>query len=173
MTNENLEKIEITKRVYLGFCFQSSWEFSDDHISVVLLGCAAHPDGDALARALHKCAAEGAVAAETALLCQLLGANGLTGSDGLVVETDEVVDAQVVDIGVIGNAVTREILAEVVTVGANGLSQLLQREVVLQVKLRSHTVLGQQLLDLVEVDRPTTLSLQTLLQPLPVREGSR
>ena len=111
-----------------------------------------HPRSDTLTRAQGEGTTEGAIAAETALLCQLLGANGLSGSSNLLVAVDEVVDAQVVDIGVIGNALTREILAEIVAVGANGLSQLQKGEVVLQVELGCYTVVGQELLNLVKVD---------------------
>jgi hypothetical protein len=55
-----------------------------------------------------------------------------------------VVDAQIVDIGVVRDALTGEILAEIVAVGTNGLRQLLQRKVVLQVKLGSIAMLFQQ-----------------------------
>ena len=54
------------------------------------------------------------------------------------------VDAQIVDIGVVRDALTGEILAEIVAVGTNGLRQLLQRKVVLQVKLGSIAMLFQQ-----------------------------
>ena len=66
----------------------------------------AHPGRDALAGALREGAAEGAVAAEAALLSQLLGTDGLSGSVSLLVAADEVVDAQVVDIDVVSDALT-------------------------------------------------------------------
>ena len=113
---------------------------------------ATHPRGDALAGALLEGEAEGAVAAVAAFAGQLLGYDGHSGSDDLLVATDEVVDAQVIDIGVVGDALTGEELAEVEAVGANGLGQLLQREVVLQVKLRGDAVLCQLSFDLGEVD---------------------
>ena len=84
-----------------------------------------HPDGYALACTLLEGKAEGAVAAETAFLGQFLGDDGLFGSGNLLVAADEVVDAQVIDIAVVGDALTGEIQAEVGTVGANGLGQLL------------------------------------------------
>ena len=91
-----------------------------------LLALALHPGLYALAHALGEGTAEGAVAAEAALLGQLLGANVLlTGCDGLLVKTDEVIDAQTVDIGVVSVTLPREILAEVRTIGADGLRQLL------------------------------------------------
>ena len=85
----------------------------------------AHPCRHALTRALREGAAEGSVAAEAALVGQLLSDDGLTGSDELPVAADEVVDAQIVDIGIVGSALTREILAEIRAVGANGLGQVL------------------------------------------------
>ena len=91
-----------------------------------LLARVAHPRRYALSSALHERAAEGAVAAEATLLCQLLGANGLFGSNGFLIATDEVVDAQIVDIGIVGDALTREILAEIRAVGTNGMGQLLK-----------------------------------------------
>ena len=92
-----------------------------------------HPCGDALSGALHEGAAEGSVAAEAALLSQLLGDDGLSGCGQFLVAFDEVVDAQIINIGIIRDALTREILAEIGSVGAYGLCQLLQGEVVLQV----------------------------------------
>ena len=79
---------------------------------------------------------------------------------------DEVVDTQIVDIDIIGDALTREILAEIRAVGANGLGQLLQGEVVLQVKLRVDATLGQQSLDLGDVD------IAKGLNPFLIGEGS-
>ena len=112
----------------------------------------AHPRCDALPHALHESTAEGAVAAETAFLGKLLGTDGLLGSNNFLVAADEMVDAQIVDITVVSDALTREILAEIEAVRTDGLSQLLQREVVLQIKLGIHAVLGQQLLDLGKVE---------------------
>ena len=54
------------------------------------------------------------------------------------------VDAQIINIGIIGDSLTGEILAEIRAVSANRLSQLLQGQVVLQVKLCVHAVLCQQ-----------------------------
>ena len=113
----------------------------------------AHPHCDALPHALPESTAEGAVAAETAFQGKLLGTDGLLGSNNFLIAADEVVDAQIVDIAVVSDALTREILAEIEAVRTDGLSQLLQREVVLQVELRTHAVLSQQLFDLGKVDR--------------------
>ena len=83
---------------------------------------------------------------------QLLGTDGLSASGEFLIAFDEVVDAQVVDIGIVSDALTREVLAEVVAVGANGLSQLLHGEVVLQVELCVYTVLVQLSIDLGKVN---------------------
>ena len=112
-----------------------------------------HPSSDRLPYALLKGKAEGAVAAVATFVGQLLGDDGLSGSGKLLVALDEVVDALIVDIGIIGDALTGEILAEIVTVGANGLCQLLQGQVMLQVELGGDAVLAQQLFYLGEVDR--------------------
>ena len=61
-----------------------------------------HPRRDALALALPEGDAEGAVAGVAALGGQFLGGEGTLGSVGLTDETDETVDAQVVDIGIVG-----------------------------------------------------------------------
>ena len=66
---------------------------------------------------------------------------GTLGSVGLTDETDETVDAQIVDIGIVGGALTREIHAEVGAVGAQGMRQMRERQVVLQVELRVLTLL--------------------------------
>ncbi len=104
-----------------------------------------HPSCHALALALLEGGGEGAVAAVAALQGQLLGGEGAMGGDGLGVEGDEVVDAQVADIDVVGGTPIGEILAEIGAVGADGLGQLLQRQAVLQVELPGHALLLQQL----------------------------
>ena len=78
-----------------------------------------------MACALLEGKAEGAVAAVATIAGQLLGEDGLPSSGELLVATDEVVDAQIVDIGIVGNALTGEIQTEIEAVGANRLGQLL------------------------------------------------
>ena len=63
-----------------------------------------HPNGHTLSSALLKSQAEGAVAAEAAVACQLLHDDGLSVRDCLTIEFHEVVDAQVVDIGIVGDS---------------------------------------------------------------------
>ena len=96
-----------------------------------LVSLAIHPGGHGLSHALFEGGAEGAVAPEAALVGQLLGGESALVSDGFTVEVDEVIDAQAVDVSVVGQALLGEILAEVIVVGANGLSKLGKREVVL------------------------------------------
>ena len=73
---------------------------------IKLFVLALHPGGDALAGVLGEGAAEGSVATEAALVGQLLGSDILSGSGGLLVTTDEVVDALTVDVDIIGDTLT-------------------------------------------------------------------
>ena len=82
-----------------------------------------HPDRNTLPHSLFKGEAEGAVAAESAVFGKLLYDDGLFGSDCLAIELHEVVDAQIVDVGIVGDALTGEILAEIGTVGAENLGE--------------------------------------------------
>jgi len=75
-------------------------------LSTIYTTIFAHPGGYGLTHALGEGTAEGAVAAEAAILSQLLGTSGLSVSGGTLVEADEMVDAQVVDISVVGDALT-------------------------------------------------------------------
>ncbi len=72
-----------------------------------------HPHRDALTGALQERAAEGAVTSESALQRQLLNGDILPGSGQFPAAANEVVDAQTVDIGIVGDALTGEVLAEV------------------------------------------------------------
>ena len=65
-----------------------------------------YPGGYALARALFEGQAEGAIAAVAAFAGQLLGNDGLSCCDGLLIAADEVVNAQIVDIGIVSDALT-------------------------------------------------------------------
>ena len=102
----------------------------------------AHPSSDTLTHALLEGEAEGAVASVAAFAGQLLGCDGLMGSNSLSIETHEVVDAQVVDVGIVGSAMAGEKLAEIKAVDANSLGQLGKVQVVLQVELRVCAVLN-------------------------------
>ena len=67
---------------------------------------------------------KGVIITEAALLSQLLGGERATGINGLALEDDEVVDAQIVDIGIVSRALIGKILAEIETVGSNSFSKL-------------------------------------------------
>ena len=84
----------------------------------LLFSLLANPLRDSLTLDLLKGGREGAVAAETTLVGQLLGSEGTHGGDGNLVETLEMGYAQAVDIGIVGDALLSEILAEVGAVGA-------------------------------------------------------
>ena len=53
------------------------------------------------------------------LKSQLLGDDRAMSSDSFVIKTDEMIDSQIVDIGIVIYAVTGEILAEIKAVNAN------------------------------------------------------
>ena len=100
----------------------------------------AHPSLYGLSHALFESEAESAVTVVAAVAGQVLGSEGLMGVDGIAVVAVEVIDAEVVDIGIVSDALTGEIAAEIEAVGANSLSQLGKGQVVLQVELRLYAV---------------------------------
>ena len=102
---------------------------------IALYGCIAHPSRHSLSHALLEGERESAVASVTALVSQLLGCEATLGGNGLMVKAHKMLDAQVVDVGIIGDAFLYEITAQIGAVGANGLGQLEQGQVVLQVEL--------------------------------------
>ena len=103
----------------------------------------AYPVGYVLARALLEGQAEGAVTVVATFVGQLLDGIELMGAGYLLIAADEVVDAQIINIGIVSDALTGEILAEIAAVSTNRTRQLLKAQVVLQVKLRIHTALCQ------------------------------
>ncbi len=92
-------------------------------------------------------ATEGGVAAEAAFVGQLLGGEGSFGGDGLAVVVDEMLYAQLVDVGIVGLALLCEVEAEVGAVGADGLAEVVARDVVLQIEPGVFAVLLEQLAD--------------------------
>ena len=94
-----------------------------------------------LPHALFEGEIEGAVTPVAAVVSQLLNGEVAVGSNCFTIEADKMIDAEIVDIGIISYSNTGEILAEIVTVGANGCCELLQGEVVLQVELRFYAML--------------------------------
>ena len=75
--------------------------------------------------------AECIVTTKATLVGQFLSAYRLTVCYCLLVKTDEVLDAQTVDVGIVSNALTGEILAQIEAVGSNNLSKLGKGNVVL------------------------------------------
>ena len=94
-----------------------------------------YPRRHVLSHALLEGIAESGVVAVAAVLGQFPDGAPLLSSDGLAVEADEMVDAQTVDVGIVGGSLPREILAEIVAVGANSRGELVDGQVVLQVEL--------------------------------------
>ena len=84
----------------------------------------AYPGGDALVHALLEGGAEGAVAPEAALAGQLLRGEGTLVGNGFIIEIDKMADAQPVDVGVVGQTLLGEILAEIVAVHTDGCREL-------------------------------------------------
>lgn len=103
-----------------------------------------HPGGDGLVVELLESNGEGAVAAKTALLSQFRGGGRTQRGDAVAVESHEMLDAQAVDIRIIGDVLLGEILTKVGAVGADGGGELLQGEIVLQIELGGFAVLFQQ-----------------------------
>ena len=77
--------------------------------------------------------AERIVTTETTLIGQLLDGHRLMGRNCLMVEVDEVLDAQTVDVFIITDTLQGKVLAEVGTIDANLIGELGQGNVVMQI----------------------------------------
>jgi hypothetical protein len=111
-----------------------SRDFADyDTISANFDNCGsfAHPLSHVLTHSLLKGEPEGAVTSVATFMCQLLGSEGTVCSNNLRIEVDEMLDAQIVDIGIVSRAQTREILAEIETVGTYCFGKLEKRQIML------------------------------------------
>ena len=95
-----------------------------ESLAADLLVCVTHPGRHGLSHALLEGETESAVTLETTLLSQLLGSEGTIGSYRLTIETDEMIDAQIVDISIVTYALTGEIAAEIETIKTKRLGQL-------------------------------------------------
>jgi hypothetical protein len=95
-----------------------------DLLTLVFSKKSFYPGSHRLSRLALNDTTKSTVTAVATLLSQLLGTEVALFSNSLMIEVDKVMDAQIVDIGIIGHALTGEILAEIVTVGTNGLSEL-------------------------------------------------
>ena len=99
--------------------------------ATVWLVRAAHPDRHRLSHALLESETESAVALVTAIVSQLLGGEVTLGCYSLTIKADKMIDAQIVDICIVANTLTGEILTEIETVNTNSLSQLRNSQIVL------------------------------------------
>ena len=77
-----------------------------------------------LSHALFEGEVEGTVTSVAAVVSHFLDSEGVVGSYSFTIETDEMIDAEIVDICVIIHLFTGEILAEIETVCANRFSKL-------------------------------------------------
>ena len=74
-------------------------------------------------------------------MSQLLDGERALGGNSLAIESDEMIDTQIVDISIIIHALAGEILTQIESVGTNGLGKLDNGQVVLQVELRVYAIL--------------------------------
>lgn len=86
-----------------------------------LLLCVSHPRRDGLSHLLFESGAECAVTVESAFCGELICRKGTVAGNGTVIQADEVFYAQAVDVGIIGEPLSGEVLAQIVTVCADGL----------------------------------------------------
>ena len=100
-----------------------------------------HPCRHILPHALLEGIAEGGVVAVAAVLSQLLCSDRPLNGHSLSVETYEMVDTQIVDIGIVSRSPAGEILAEIAAVGTNSYGELMNGQVVLQIELRVYAIL--------------------------------
>jgi hypothetical protein len=115
------------------------WDFSDfetiisyfESPATVWLVRAAHPDRHRLSHALLESETESAVTLVTAIVSQLLGGEVTLGCYSLTIKADKMIDAQIVDICIVANTLTGEILTEIETVGTNGFGKLEKRQIML------------------------------------------
>jgi hypothetical protein len=90
-----------------------------------------HPFCHTLPHALFEGKAEGAIASIATVVGQLMDGEGTLRSNGLVVETDEMIDTQIVNIRIVSRTLTGEILAQIRAVSTGGGSELDNGQVVL------------------------------------------
>ena len=108
-----------------------------------------HPIGFGEAGDSLKGSAEGAVTLVTAPFCQSKHGDGTVSLSCFTIEADEVVNAQPVDVVVIGRSLFCEIATQIVAVRLDGIGQLHQRQVVFQVQLFAFATLFQHGTDII------------------------
>lgn len=83
-----------------------------------------HPGSHRQSRFALEGTAKGVITAETTLLSQLLSGERAMSFNSIAIETGEVIDSQIVNIGIVSQTLTGEILAEIETIGADGFGKL-------------------------------------------------
>ena len=66
-----------------------------------------------MSHALFEGGIEGAVTSVAAVVSQLLNGEGAVGINSFTIETDEMIDAKIIDIDIVINSLTGEILTEI------------------------------------------------------------
>ena len=117
--------------------------------TIVLLSNTTHPLCCSHSHCLLEGGAECAITAEATLIGELLGYYRLMGSESFIVEFDEVLDAQTVDVGIVGNTLHGKVLTEIDTISTNQLGELGYGNVMLQIELRVLAMLLQQSLNVI------------------------
>ena len=100
-------------------------------LTLLLLTRSLHPGSNRLSRLALESITEGVVTSVATLQSQLLDSDGTLSSNSLAIETDKMVDSQIVDIGIVVHALSREIPAEIESICTNSLGKLEKRKVVL------------------------------------------
>ena len=109
-----------------------------------VLGHVVYPRSHVLPHTLLESEPESAVTPVSAFACQLLGGERSVGCNSFAIEICEMVDAKIVDIGIVSDALGREMLTEIETVGPDSFGKLGDVQVVLQVKLCIYAMALQQ-----------------------------
>ena len=106
-----------------------------------MLFCFTYPCCQGLTHALLECKTEGAVAAVAALAGKLFGGEGALSCERFATKSDEMIYTQIINIGIVGSSLLREILSEIEAVCAYSLGKLGYGQVMLQVELCVNAVL--------------------------------
>ena len=79
-----------------------------------------HPGCYGLPHALFEGETESTVTPVSTVIGQLLGGEGASRSNSLAIEIDEMIDAQVVNIGIVSDALLDEIVGKISAISTNG-----------------------------------------------------
>lgn len=106
-----------------------------------LFGRITHPGCYSLPHPVFESIAESTIAIVAAVVSQLPGGERMPGSYSLTIETDKMVDAQIVNISIVTDALTGEIVGKISAIGSNSIGQLKKVQVVLQIEFCIYTML--------------------------------